>query len=351
MKEALVDTIFNGVASGPVASRLLANGFNVNALRAWVGSDRRSYIDINGKAQPILSTNATLRKDEWKHLDETVVDIATQRLVGVNDLVSRGLVYNVPNGLGTTVLEYEDVSDMEDAQVNMDGVSRGRSDRLEFDLNYLPLPIVHADFQINARVLMASRTKGVPLDSAQAAVASRKVAEKVESILFTGASTYTFGGGTIYGYTDFTKRDTTVSLTAHWNDSAASGATMLADVIAMKQASITNRHYGPWGLYIPTNFETAVDDDFKAASDKTIRQRLLEVTGIEFVNVADFLTADNVVLVELRPETARVVIGMQPTTVEWSTEGGMIFLFKVMAIMVPQLRADQADKCGIIHAS
>lgn len=350
MKEAKVDTIFNGVASGPVASRLLASGFNVNALRPWVDDDRRSYINVNGKAKPVLTANATLRKDEWKHLDATVVQIATQRLVGVNDLVSRGLVYNVPNGLGTTVLEYEDVSDMEDAQVNMDGVSRGRSDRLEFDLNYLPLPIVHAEFQINARVLEASRRLGQPLDSAQAAVASRKVAEKVESILFTGASTYTFGGGTIYGYMDFPQRNTG-SLTNNWDDSAGDGASILANVIAMKQASIADRHFGPWGLYMPTNFETAVDDDFKAASDKTIRQRLLEIDGIEFVKAADFLTSDNVVLVELRPETARAVIGLQPTTVEWSAEGGMIFLFKVMAIIVPQLRADQDDRCGIQHWS
>ena len=347
--EASVDIIFKGQAHGSVAQRLLANGFDVNVLRPWM-ENGRPYLNVKGRSEPQFAVNATLRKDEWKHLDETVVQIALQRLVGVNDLVSRGLVYNVPNGLGTTVLEYEDVSDMEDAQVNMDGVSRGPSNRLEFDLNYLPLPIVHADFQINARVLEASRRLGTPLDSAQAAVAARKVAEKVESILFTGASTYTFGGGTIYGYMDFPFRNTG-SLTNNWDDSAGDGASILANVIAMKQASIADRHFGPWGLYMPTNFETAVDDDFKAASDKTIRQRILEIDGIEFVKAADFLTSDNVVLVELRPETARAVIGLQPTTVEWSAEGGMIFLFKVMAIIVPQLRADQDDRCGIQHWS
>ena len=318
-----VDAVFQGQGHGSIAKKLLANGMQANALR----------------------TNDTLQKDEWKELDNRVVDIAKQRLVGVGDLVSQGLVHNLSNGLGTTVFEYEDVSDFEDADVNMDGVSRPNNDRHEFDLNFLPLPIVHKGFQISARVLAASRRNGTPLDTRSAATAARKVAEKIESILFTGLGTYNFGGGSIYGYTNFPNRNTG-SLTAHWDDS---GADPLADVIAMKQASITDRHYGPWMVYIPTNFETALDDDFKANSDKTMRQRLRDVEGIIDVKVADFLTTDEVVMVEMTPDTARIVIGMQPTTVEWDTEGGMLTHYKVMSIMVPQLIADQDDRCGIIH--
>lgn len=343
-----IDTIFKGQASGPVAARLLANGMNVNALRPWIDPGGCSYVNANGKSERILGVNATLRKDEWKHLDETVVQIAQQRLVGVNDLVSRGLVYNIPNGLGTTVLEYEDVSDLTTAEVNMAGETRGRGDRLEYDLNYLPLPIIHKDFQINARVLEASRRMGQTLDSAQAAVAARKVAEMAEQILFIGSGTYTFGGGTIYGYIDHPDNND-VTMTLAWDDSSKTGELIVDDVLTMKQASITDRHFGPWILYVPTGYDALLDDDFKANSDLTIRNRIKQISGIEDVKAADFLTAANVLLVEMRPETARMVIGMQPTTVEWQTEGGMIFHFKVMTIMVPQIRADQDDRSGIIH--
>jgi hypothetical protein len=176
------------------------------------------------------------------------------------------------------------------------------------------------------------------------------VSEKIEEILFTGASTYTYGGGTIYGYTDFTHR-TTGSLTANWDDSAASGTTILADVRAMKQASIDDYHYGPWMLYIPTNFETAIDDDYQTGYPKSIRTRIVEVAGIEDVKVADFLTADNVVLVQMTSDTVRMVEGLPMTTVEWDEQGGMIFNFKIMTINVPQLRADQNDRSGIVHYS
>ena len=324
---ASVDSIFKGRAQGNVASLLLSNGMNANALR----------------------TNGTLRKDEWSRLDETVVQVARQRLVGVNDLVSRGLTYDIANGLGVTVLETENVGDMEAAQLNMDGATRGKSDRVQYDIGYLPLPIVHKDFQLNIRVLEASRRLGQPLDTTQAAIAARKVSEMTEEILFTGASAYTFGGGVVRGYTDFPYRSS-VSLATVWTDSSMTGAKILADVIAMKQASINDRHYGPWIVYVPTGYETLLDEDYSSSyPNVTIRDRIRLINGVEDVKVADYLTADNVVMVELSPETVRMVMGMQPTTVEWQTEGGMVFHFKVMAIMVPQLRADQNERSGIIH--
>ena len=325
---AAVDTIYQGKGYGSVASRLMANNMNPSALR----------------------TNDTLRHEEWMELDKTVVQITKQRLVGVNDLISRGLTYNVTNGLGTMVLAYEDMSDFSDADINMDASAPGVKDRPEFQIRYLPLPIIHKDFSYNIRALQASRTGGSPLDTTSAAMAARKVAEKVEEILFCGASSYTFGGGTIRGYLDADHRNTG-SLNAHWDHSSTTGANMLDDVLRMKAASIADGHYGPWILYIPTAYEVQIDDDYKTNVSGTIRERILAVDGIQAIRVADKLTADNVVLVEMSPETVRLVIGMEPTNVEWQTEGGMIFHYKVMTIMVPQIRQDQGNKSGIIHFS
>jgi len=243
------------------------------------------------------------------------------------------------------------MSDIDGASFSMDGVTRGDNDRPEFDINYLPLPIVHKDFQINARVLQASRTTGAPLDTTMAELAARKVAEALEDLLFNGTGGMTYGGGTIYGYKNFTYRNT-YSLTGNWDDdSAVSGTDILNDVRGMKQAALNDRYYGPYTLYIPNNFETRLDDDFKANSDKTIRQRILEIEGINSVKVSDSLTADNVLLVQMTSDVVRLVNGLGITTVEWDSEGGMVHHYKVMAIKVPQLRADQSDRTGIVHAT
>ena len=345
-----MDFIHNGKATGTVAQRLLANGMNPNVLRTYIGDDGHSYMTmmVNGKPKAVLAANATLRKDEWKHMDQAILPAARQRLVGIADLYSRGLVYRLGNGLGKTVLEYESLSELTPAEMTMDGVNRSQKDRPNYELNYLPLPITHKDFHFNARVLAASRTTGDPLDTTTGEQAGRQVAEFLEGMLFNGTGSYSYGGGTIYGYTDHPQRNE-VTLTATWDTSGVDGEDILDDVRAMKQASIDAKHYGPWVLYIPTAYETILDNDFKSASDKSIRQRIMEINGIQDIKVVDKLAADNVLLVQTTSDVVRVVEGMPIQTIEWQTEGGMVHNFKVMAIIVPQIRADQHGNSGIVH--
>jgi hypothetical protein len=42
---------------------------------------------------------------------------------------------------------------------------------------------------------------------------------------------------------------------------------------------------------------------------------------------------------------------MEITTLQWETHGGMMQNFKVMAIMVPQIRGDFNGNTGIVHGS
>ncbi len=62
----------------------------------------------------------TLRRDEWKQLDDAVLAISRQRLGGIEDLVSNGLVFGLGNAMGTTVLEYHDISDAMTANPNIE---------------------------------------------------------------------------------------------------------------------------------------------------------------------------------------------------------------------------------------
>ncbi len=179
---------------------------------------------------------------------------------------------------------------------------------------------------------------------------NRQVAEKLESILFLGTSSYTYGGGTIYGYMDEPNRNT-ITLGTDWDDSSKTGTQILDDVRSMKQASIDAKHYGPWMVYVPTAYETKLDDDYKAESDKTIRQRILEIAGINEVKVVDKLTANNILLIQMTQDVVRMVEGMPLTTVEWDEGGGFATNYKVMTIMVPQIRADQEGNSGVTHMS
>ena len=333
------------MVDGNVASRLMANGMNPMALRPWT-HDGKTYINVSGVATPIAYAS-TLRKDEWKLLDEAIIGVSRQRLTFVDDLMNAGLTFPLANPLGTTVLETENISDMEAAQVSMDARTRGDEDRPQYDIEYLPIPIVFKDFSISIRVLEASRKLGRALDVTMAETAARKVNDTIETMALVGTSGPTFGGGTVYGILNKSGINSG-SMGTNWDASAATGATILTDVLNMIITAHAAKHYGPYNIYVPTAYGVALEDDFKANGDQTIKERLERISSISRVRTADFMTAANVALVQMTSDVVRVVTGMAPTTVQWDTDGGMTLNFKVMAIMVPQVRNDQDGSSGIV---
>ncbi len=336
------------LGGGPIAQRLLNSGMDVQVLKPWIGMDGHSYqtLVVNGKATSIRVNAATLRKDEWIQLDTAVLMAAQSRLIAVADLYSRNLVYRIGNGLAQTVLQYQDAGEMTAAEITMDAVTKTQKDRPEYGLTSLPLPIVHKDFSFNSRFLAESRVMGRGIDTLAAMQAARVVAEKVEDMLVNGTSSYTYGGGTIYGYVDF-PQNVDVTLAAHWDASGTTGEMILDDVREMKQSLIDVHKFGPYVLYIPTAYETVMDDDYKSESDKTIRERILGIQNISDVRVLDSLPADHVLLVQMDAETVRMVEGLPVNTVEWQEGGGFVTNYKVLTIMVPQIRADQNGNCGV----
>ncbi len=325
MSDVNMDLIQGGHGAGDVAVRLMQSNFNVNALRPMT----------------------LLRKEEWLQYDQTLIEVARERLNGIADLRNAGLTYNLPNALGKTQLEWEKVSDMEGAQTSMAGVTEGQNDRIDFSMDSMPIPIVHKQFNLNIRALHASRTTGEPLDTTQAAYSARKVMEALESTLFLG-TTVLGSNKPLYGYTTFPQRNTG-SVTADW--STATGAQILADVIRMINVAHGDHMYGPFTLYVPLAAYVNMANDFKAESDKTIMQRLLEVPGISAIKSAEQLTGTNVVMVQMSRDVVDLVNGIQPTTIQWSSGDGMVQHFKIIAIMPPRFKSDYNGQCGIVHFS
>lgn len=315
-------------AFGGAARRLLAAGMQPDKLR----------------------TNETLAKEEWIQFDEAIIEEAMIRLQGVGDLISAGLTFNLQNALGTTIVQWETVEDMQDAIQSMDGATRGLLDRMEFNLNNLPVYITHKDFRLSIRHLEASRRLGESIDTTQARNATRRVAERIEKSLFQGSGV-TVDGNTVRGYTNHPNRNTRAFGAGVWSLTATTGANIITDVLNMITDLEADRFFGPYWLYVPAGFSVKLEDDHKANSDRTIRERLLAISGLNAVRVADQLTANQVVLVNASREVIDLVQGFDPRMIEWETDGGMVLNFKVMAIQVPRLKADAQGRMGVAHMS
>ena len=349
-----------GQGHGSVAALMLRNNFDPACLKPYVGDDGRSYISRNtGKldkdGKPIYNAvltnaDALLRIREWIELDTVVQKIARNRLRAYADLRAAGLSYNMSSGMGKTVLESQRQSDVTGAVTSMDGVRKSENDRPVYDSVSLPLPITHKDFQISARQLATSRQSGGGVDTTMAEEAARKVAEAVEDLTLGTAATFSYGGGTVYGYTNYTGRITatmTLPTAVGWTP-----ADTLDEVLAMKAQSIAANHYGPWFLYTSPNWEKYLDGDYSAAKGQnTLRDRLAQIEGVDRARTLDRLTGYQMILVEKNTGVVRAVTAMDITTLQWPSEGGLMLNFKVMCIMVPQLRADYAGNTGIVHGT
>jgi uncharacterized linocin/CFP29 family protein len=360
-----IDFVFNGKAYGNVASQLINHDFDAGALRPWMGKNKRSYVSLaNGveededgnrktKYKNVLLPNAqaSLMREEWKYIDRAVIEAAQPELKAWADL-RRSSSLVIPQGMGKTVVESSRINDITPAKISMDGITIADMDVLEGETVGTPLPIIHKDFQFSARQLAVARNGMIPLDTTSATYAARKVAQEVEKMTIgigAGAG-YKFAGYEIQGYTNFSER-----LTYELTDPTSGGWTpkkLVQEIIGMRKSAEDVGYGASKVLYVSNDWAALLDEDYSdVKGSNTIRQRIQALDGISRISSLDYLDGYQMLLVQLTPDVARAIVGMNLTTLQWEQQGGMQVRLKVMAIMVPQLRADFYNGTGIVHGN
>jgi len=321
--QQFIDTLYNLAMVGGRGLAINSNGeLNINALR----------------------TNALLQKDDWKMLDGAVVEVARGVMNGIEDLRRLGLTFDV-GGLGTTILEYEQMSDMSDANVDMAAVTPGQEDTVAYSTTGVPIPIIHKDYRLNIRRLMAARKNGHPIETHHAETAAMKVTEKLEDILFNGI-TMKADGYNVYGYTTFPQRLRT-NIATPWDSATTSILTDVEHMIATMEAAY---HRGPLFLYVPTNYYSILIKDWSTYKEGTFLDRILAYPQIAAVRQSSKLLPAEVVMVEMKRGVVDLVIGQDITNVEWTSRGGLQQHNVIMTAAVPRFKYDDNGNCGILHA-
>jgi len=309
-----------------------------------------------GYTSPVFNATS-LRKNEWQQLDTVVIRAARKRLRAWSDLAAANS-FGGFNAMGKMLLEHETMSDPGEAVVDMDGIAEGRSSSPKFQLEGLPLPITHSDFSFSQRRLTVSRNSGTPLDSTMGEAAGRRVAELIEKTTIGVTTGITYGNAsdygrtpTVYGYTNFSPRLTKTNMTA---PTGSNGSSVLTSWLQLRDLLYAANFFGPFMAYTSNDWDAYLDNLFSTTepSAGTLRSRLKQIDGIQDIRRLDYLTNTfTVLLVQMTPDVARAVDGMGITTVQWESKGGMQLNFKVMAIQVPQLRADYDGNCGVAHGT
>lgn len=348
----------SGQGTGTVAQRLIANGMDTNALRPYIGGDGRSYIDRidpkSGKLIAVPTHNlATLRYQQWRQIDEAVVRVAKPAMRAISDLRTRGLTYTV-DAMQTTVLSYETMSDVTPATISMNGLRESERDRPQVGMASMPIPLIHKDFSFDARELGVAAARGVGgnalnLDTSMVTMSTRRVLEQAENLLIGNLPSYYYGGGSVYGYTNFPGRLTmTMQLptTPGWTP-----AQMVGEFLAARQALINNFHLGPYIVYVSSDWAQYLDDDYSSAyNGNTLRTRLKQIDQIQDIVTLNYMNGFQMVFVQMTEDVVQLVVGMEVKTIQWETMGGMEVNFKVICSFTPRFRQDQNGNSGIMHA-
>ena len=294
-----------------------------------------------------LSVNGVLREDEFELFDRAVINAYLDELVAFSDLDSRGLTFGLGNPMGVTELKWEDVDQFSPAERSMYAGTEPQGDLANFTTRRLPIPIVSKGFHLDLRSLSAGRREGEAIDVTNAERASRAVSESVDDLFFNGG--FSHAGIDVYGYTTHPQRNTVTLV--DWTLGGTTAEAILADVISIVDAAFQDNVPGPYVLYLPFEVVSRFNEDLKADSDKTLRQRVLEIEGITAIRWTRRLTANEIALVSMRRDVVDAVVGFRPTLVQWETQGGMVVHFKVMAIIVPRVKQDADGRSGIVHGS
>lgn len=291
-----------------------------------------------------FKTNANLlQKDEWEEIDDTVYDIARNKLVAVNDLIDNNLVQNL-GGLGTLVSQYEKNTDMSDADINMSPLTGSEEDTTGFELINVPVPIVQKDFTLDIRRLRASRNRGDSLDTIQAQIASRKVSEASEDMVYNGLS-FNLNGNSIYGYTNHPDRNT---------GSADGDFSTITNIYPTVQAMVNDANNdgydGPFMLYVASDQYSEMRQVYTDGSGDSALQRVQDqFPEINDVKKAHYLDDGELVLVQMTQDVVDLAVAEEIQTIEWNAYAGMKAFYKVMAAWVPRVKSDAEGKSGVVH--
>jgi hypothetical protein len=304
----------------------------------------------SGLSRKMLNVNGTLSHEAYIKWDEKVVDIARKQLTVVADLAKYNLVDSSLN-LGDIVSNYEQISDMTAANVDMDGATPGQRDRLTFTEQGVPVPIFHKSFQLNQRQIQATLDRpGRQLPSLGISTASRLVADQINAMCWDG-----FGrvvdGKQVYGFTNHPNRNTK-TISNPWGGGSETPVADVQDMIAKLQ--VDNYGYGEntCVLYVSPDNWSFIDNDYSTQKgEKTYKQRFEAFAPIAEVRLGTGLADGELVLVEMRDDVVELKVGQDLTWFEQPQSDMMQHDFKVLAAMALVVKTDANNNCGVVHAT
>jgi len=334
------------------AMELGLDPFSVAALREGGFRALESLLGSDGfRAAAPLPVNP----DAQVAIDGAVVRVGMERLQFVQDLLSEGLTFTLPDPLSVPFLEWRTRGRSGQARRVMNPSARGQNHVAPMSFSRLPIYLTMADNQLNIRELRMSQRIGLPLDVANLEDDVRAVNEAIEDAAINGATTLDGQNLQVDTYqapgllTAPNANTKSLSL-ADWT-TTPNGTNVMLAITQMIAQAVADKKYGPYNLYIPTATGIAWQNDFKANGNDSIMVRLSQIqAGGRPLRIRplDLLPSTKVALVQMTSDVVDIVDGQRPTIIPFTSLDGFTLYNVVMAAMVPRFRSDYDGNSGVV---
>lgn len=299
--------------------------------------------------------NAVFPDEEWKSLDNRLLEVAQNNLLLVNQLRNRGLTRTAD--LSTLIFEYEKAvaDDPSDATVSMGLEARGQ-DAMPGgrQLAGVPLPIVHKSWHINARTMRTAGASGTSanINTRPMETAADGVFNTIENMLYNGWN------GQVDGYSVpglLTESNRNRFGGTDWSDTTnVTNEQVRGDILTAVEA-LEDDSYEPenvgYIMYLPRD---GVQTLRRRRVGTDNRNSLLSEFDRDYGDFIDIewtsnIPAGNAVMLKPVPEVLELVMASDIQNVEWSSHAGFTTHMKVMASITPLVKSDTAGQSGIVH--
>lgn len=327
-----------------------------DAVSGAFGMGMDYFMSNEEEKKEIIANQSKLEKDEWETVSDTMVQIAQERLVGIEDLRSAGLTRSI--SLATQVDIWQKISEFTEADVTMDGEVDSREDDVTYTPTGVPVPITHKNFRVSERNLQSSRRMNDSLRTDGVAAATRRVSEMLEYLLFNGwtpsVSDADGDSFTMYGY--LTHPDRNIVGGSDWSNAGpgeSNAGNIRETLVAMINAlDADNYSGGGYWLYIapPQWREFRSTVEVNGQGNRTARARFLDEFDqeIAMVSRAGKLPDGTAVMVSPQADVVELAVAEDISTIEWQSGSGMTNMYKVMAAMAPEIKSDANGNSGVV---
>jgi len=127
-----------------------------------------------------LGRDAPLTEEQTELIDQMLVRVGRQSIVA-----RRIASYTPPQGLGVEVIKWDEIVERGDAKVAMKFTTN--YDAVNTKRKTVEVPLLQADYKIDARALASSRRTGEALDASNAEAAAYQVAVKEDKLVIVGS--------------------------------------------------------------------------------------------------------------------------------------------------------------------